>query len=193
MKYKTIYTDPPWPQQSGGIKGAANYYTTMSVDSIALMGDWVKEIADPRSHLYMWTVSNFLPEALQVIEDWGFRYVTNLAWVKDKIGLGYYFRTKHELLLFGVRGKPRKPKEMSAIESIIHAPRLEHSAKPHEFYELIERASPGPYLEIFARNKREGWHSWGNELVTADGRTGQDACDITEDYGFWRPPLQKAA
>ena len=182
MRYKTIYADPPWPQTGGKIKGADSKYTIMSFDRIKLFGDFIDDVAAPDSHLYMWAVSNYLPEALEIMRAWGYRYITNIAWIKDKIGMGYYFRTKHELLLFGVKGETIQPKNR-ATPSIIEAPRRKHSAKPHEFYDLIEDVSPGPYLELFARNKRAGWHSWGNEVE----------CDVTENYGFWQPPLIEAA
>lgn len=189
MKYTTIYSDPPWPQGGGGIKGAKNYYTTMSFDRIKLLGDFIDDISAPDSHLYMWAVSNYLQEALDTMRAWGYRYVTNIAWVKDRIGLGYYYRTKHELLLFGVKGKALTPHYKSHFPSVLEAPRRKHSAKPHEFYNLIEGVSPGPYLELFARNFHPGWAAWGNELVTDDGRTGEDACDVKDQYGFWQPPL----
>ena len=194
MKYKTIYADPPWPQKNTAkhVGCASDHYTIMSFDRIKLMGDWIDQISEDNSHLYMWTVSNFLQEALDTMRAWGYRYVTNLAWVKNSKGQGWYFKTQHEILLFGVKGS-LDPKKKGTYSSIIEADRRKHSQKPDEFYSHIENVSPGPYLELFARSKREGWHSWGNELITSDGRSGETACDVSEDFGFWQPPLQKAS
>jgi len=183
MKYTTIYADPPWPQGGGGVKGAKNYYTVMSFDRIKLMGDWIDQISAPDSHLYMWVVANYLQEGLDTMKAWGYRYVTNLVWAKDKIGLGFYYRTKHEILIFGTKGKHIPPLTLATYPSVVQAPRGRHSAKPDDFYKVIEGVSPGPYLELFARQKYEGWHSWGNEVE----------CDVHEDFGFWQPSLALAA
>jgi N6-adenosine-specific RNA methylase IME4 len=95
-----------------------------------------------------------------------FRYVTNLCWVKDRSGLGQYFRGRHELLLFGVRGQGYEARtERKDLDTCFGLPRGEHSAKPLDFYAHIEARSKGPYLEMFARSDREGWKSWGNEVA----------------------------
>ena len=114
-----------------------------------------------------------LQESFRVIEAWGFQYVTNIAWVKDKIGLGFWVRNQHELLLIARRGDIPAPAPAQRPPSIIDAPRREHSRKPEEAYELIERMYPElPKIELFARNARAGWAVWGNEappLVPDDG------------------------
>jgi len=177
MRYTTILADPPWPLNGGGPKGIRNYYTVMSFDRIKLMGDWIDQISAPNSHLYMWAVSNFLPEAIDTMRAWGYRYITNIVWAKDKIGTGYYFRTKHELLLFGVKGETI-PAKQRATPSIIESPRLKHSQKPIEFYDLIEGVSPGPYLELFARQFHPGWHSWGKHSAEPWQWTKQEMYSI---------------
>lgn len=106
-----------------------------------------------------------LRESLEVMAAWGFLYRTNLVWVKDKIGTGYYIRNEHELLLIGRRGNLPVPEPGTQPSSVIHAPRTEHSEKPVEFYELIETLYPDlPKIELFARNNREGWKAWGNQV-----------------------------
>ena len=179
MKYKTIYADPPWPLAGGGGRGVQKKYRTMSIDEIKLMGDWVDDISAENSHLYMWVVNNFLLEGIEVMKAWRYQPITNFVWVKDSIGLGHYSRSQHEILLFGRKGRAMVPEPSSLHSSVVHAPRMKHSAKPHEFYDLIESTSPGPYLELFARNYREGWHCWGNEVQ----------CSIRENYGFWKPAI----
>lgn len=116
--------------------------------------------------MYMWVTNNFLEDGLFVMKALGFKYKTNLVWVKDSFGLGQYFRGQHEICLFGTRGnKPTEPKtDAKNIPSIIQSKKQRHSKKPDSFYDLIERRSHGGYLEIFARNNRDGWISWGNEV-----------------------------
>jgi len=87
------------------------------------------------------------------------------VWIKDKIGTGYYFRGKHELILVAVKGNPLIPEESDRPESVLIAPRTTHSKKPDKIYSIIERMYPNSkYLELFARNTRKGWKSWGNEI-----------------------------
>jgi N6-adenosine-specific RNA methylase IME4 len=122
----------------------------------------------------MWVTNNFLKDGLQLMEDLGFRYITNIVWVKNRFGLGQYFRGQHELMLFGVKGKFHRNKiPDSSCASVIHAKRRKHSQKPVEQYTRIESISAGPYLELFARSLRMGWSSWGNEAESnsLDGQT----------------------
>jgi len=99
-----------------------------------------------------------------VIEAWGFSYRTCAVWVKDKIGMGYYFRQRHELLLVATKGKPPTPAPSDRLDSVIEATRERHSAKPVEGYEAIERMYPTlPKMEMFCRSPRDGWHVWGNQ------------------------------
>ena len=113
----------------------------------------------------MWATNAKLKDAFKVLEGWGYDYKTNFVWIKNKLGLGNYVRGKHELLLIGKKGKIPTPEEATRPPSIIVANVQEHSKKPEIVYELIESMYPNrQYLELFARNTREGWVSWGDEV-----------------------------
>lgn len=100
---------------------------------------------------------------------WGFEYKSQLIWVKNRMGIGYYFRFQHELLLLGTRGKISAPLEHDRPPSVLNADIREHSRKPDEVYGLIEQMYPKrKYLELFARTRREGWTGWGNQLVEGE-------------------------
>lgn len=105
MKYHTIYADPPWMERGGDGRGANAHYPIMKTKEIIALAPMVQELAEENAHLYLWATNNFLPDALEVMKVWGFRYVTTITWVKDRIGLGQYFRGLTEHCLFGVRGK----------------------------------------------------------------------------------------
>ena len=177
-KYKTIYADPPWQFSNRTGKVAPenkrlSRYPTMCLDDIKALP--VSEVADERAHLYLWVPNALLPEGLEAMKAWGFEYKTNLIWEKvrkdgfpDGRGVGFYFRNVTEILLFGVR-TPRKSETYRTLApgrsqvNIIRAQKHEHSRKPAEFADLIERCSEGPYLELFARGERTGWDVWGNQ------------------------------
>lgn len=177
---RTVLMDPPWLERGGGKikRGADRHYPLMKTrDMPALItgADEWQQVSLGAAHLWMWVTNNFLKDGLWLMEQLGFRYITNVAWVKMRngklqIGLGQYLRGSHELLLFGRRGSTMKPAK--APPSVIIAERGRHSAKPPESYELIEQVSPGGYLEYFARSQRDGWTAWGNE-ATGSGRTGE--------------------
>jgi N6-adenosine-specific RNA methylase IME4 len=104
------------------------------------------------------------------MKQWGFEYLTCAVWIKDKIGMGTYFRQQHELLLLGKRGTSIVPAPSSLCSSVLSAPRGKHSEKPHEAYELIEQMYPElPKVELFARKARDGWARWGNQAPDAVG------------------------
>ncbi len=166
MKYKTIYVDPPWNLTGGGkiCRGAQKHYPLMKTEEIFAMKDFIDSLADDQCHMYMWVTNKFLATGLQVMKHWGFHYITNIIWVKNLIGLGHYFRGQHEILLFGRKGAPLPYKHKKNISSVLYAPKGRHSEKPKEFYDVIEKISYPPYIELFARNKKEGWDAWGNEV-----------------------------
>jgi N6-adenosine-specific RNA methylase IME4 len=105
-----------------------------------------------------------LPQGLSILDIIGFRYVTNIVWIKDSIGLGQYFRGQHEICLFGVRGSAMVPPPENRFPSVIQAPKRAHSEKPGQIFDIAETISPAPRIEIFARERRFGWDSWGNEV-----------------------------
>lgn len=173
-KFSTILADPPWRFENRTGKMAPEHkrlsrYGTMTLDAICLLP--VASIAAETAHLYLWVPNALLPEGLSVLNAWGFTYKTNLVWHKvrkdggpDGRGVGFYFRNTTELLLFGVRGKNARTLAPGRSQvNIIRTMKREHSRKPDEIYELIERCSNGPYLEMFARGARPDWRVWGNQ------------------------------
>lgn len=171
--FKTILADPPWRFTNRTGKVAPEHrrlgrYATMSLDEICDLP--VESIAADDAHLYLWVPNALLPEGMRVLESWGFRYVSNVVWAKrrkdggpDGRGVGFYFRNVTELILFGVRGSMRTLPPARSQVNMIESRKREHSRKPDEQYDLIERCSPGPYLEMFARYPQEGWAVWGDE------------------------------
>jgi len=160
-KYAVLYADPPWSYSNSGFnQSAASIYPTMTVEEICDLP--VSDLAGDECVLLMWATSPLLPEAFRVMEAWGFEYKASRVWIKNRSpGIGWFVNTRHELLLIGVKGQGH-PKEK--LDSIIEAPVTRHSAKPTFLYDEIEWCYDGPYVELFARNEREGWASWGNEI-----------------------------
>ena len=172
-RFGTILADPPWRFSNRTGKMAPehkrlNRYCTLTFEEIK--GLPVAEVAAEQSHLYLWVPNALLAEALQVMQSWGFGYKTNLIWHKirkdgepDGRGVGFYFRNTTEMVLFGVRGKLRTFAPGRSQVNIIKSRKREHSRKPDELYDIIEKCSPGPFLELFARGPRRNWTMWGNE------------------------------
>jgi N6-adenosine-specific RNA methylase IME4 len=172
--FGTILVDPPWRFQNRTGKVAPehrrlNRYGTMSLAELAALR--VAAHAARPSHLYLWCPNALLPEGLAIMAAWGFTYKTNIVWYKirkdggpDGRGVGFYFRNVTELLLFGVRGKLRTLAPGRTQVNLFSTRKQEHSRKPAAVYDLIRRCSPGPYLELFARERVEGWTSWGDEV-----------------------------
>lgn len=181
--FKTVLADPPWRFVNRTGKVAPEHrrldrYSTMDLDAIKAMP--VAGIAAKNAHLYLWVPNALLPDGLKVLEAWGFRYVSNVIWAKRRIdggpdgrGVGFYFRNVTEVLLFGVRGSMRTLQPARSQVNMIESRKREHSRKPDEQYPFIESCSPGPFLEIFARNSRPGWVVCGDEAdatVTPRGK-----------------------
>lgn len=120
-------------------------------------------------HLYLWATNNFLGDAMKCVQKWGFEYVTTITWMKDRMGLGQYYRGITEHCLFAVT-KKRLPYKVSDDGkrcqgvSGFYAPKTIHSRKPQEMRDMIERVSYGPRIELFARQRFPGWDAWGNEI-----------------------------
>lgn len=163
LKYSTIYADPPWRYTNVASRAAAeNHYSTLSIDEIC--GVPVESLAENFAHLHLWTTNAFLREAFEVIEAWGFQYKSCLVWIKPQLGMGNYWRVSHEFLLLGVRGS--LPFHDKACRSWILERRSVHSRKPHSVRNLIEKVSPGPYLELYGRAEipRSEWTVYGNQV-----------------------------
>lgn len=172
--FGTILADPPWQFQNRTGKVAPehrrlNRYRTMSLAEIKALP--VSQITANPSHLYLWVPNALLPDGLDVMKAWGFRYVSNIVWHKirkdggsDGRGVGFYFRNVTELLLFGVRGTNARTLAPGRTQvNILQTRKREHSRKPDEQYDIIESCSWGPRLEMFGRGKRAGWKTWGDQ------------------------------
>jgi N6-adenosine-specific RNA methylase IME4 len=156
--FATIVLDPPWAYESSTIRGAAaNHYPAMSIEELAKL-----EIpAADDAHLYCWVTNGFVRDGFDLLDAWGFEYKTMLTWVKPHMGVGKWFRSATEHVLFAVRG--HLPTQRRDVINWFEAPRGKHSEKPDCFFSIVEATSPGPFLEMFARRRRAGWSSWGNE------------------------------
>ncbi len=171
--FQTVLADPPWRFMNRTGKVAPEHkrldrYGTMELDEIKQLP--VGDVTAKDAHLYLWVPNALLPEGIEVMQAWGFRYVSNVIWAKrrkdggpDGRGVGFYFRNVTEPILFGVKGSMRTLAPARSTVNMIETRKREHSRKPDEQYDLIESCSPGPYLEMFARYAREGWSAWGNE------------------------------
>lgn len=165
--YKCILADPPWNERGGIKKGAQRHYPLLKTpEIIEVMRAAPVWRPDPDgSLLWLWATSNFLPDAIRVMEALEFKYITSLVWVKTgQPGLGQRTRQQHELLLLGRMGSVPVPAPANRPNSVIEAPRRRHSEKPERVYELIEKACEGPRVELFCRKPRDGWTVWGNEI-----------------------------
>jgi N6-adenosine-specific RNA methylase IME4 len=196
--FGTVSLDPPWLERGAGKikRGADRHYPLMKVgdilDLVSETPEWDQIATD--AHCYMWVTNNFLQDGLWLMKELGFRYVTNIAWVKiknswpqsmmdsivqDEILLSpeSWLAVTRDAVKFGIgqyfRGahelclfgtSGKCQKPKKALPSAFLAPRSEHSKKPEYIYQLIEQTSPGPYLEMFARTHRPGWDCWGNEV-----------------------------
>lgn len=160
--YNVLLADPPWRYDNSGITGAAyNHYPTMDTSEICSL----KIPSDINSVLFLWVTNPFLKEGLQVCESWGFTYKTNICWFKEKAGQGFYVKGQHELLFICTKGS-FVPDNSLYIRSVVEAKREDHSKKPDIFYDIIEEMYPnGKYLELFGRQKRKGWTSWGQGIT----------------------------
>ena len=179
MKYACIVADPPWKVGAGPLCGREGFgdatgasrplpYPAMTVAEISAMR--VAEIAAPNAHLYLWTINRYLRDAFDIVTAWGFNYSTTLVWAKNPMGggLGGCYGISTEFVLFCRRGTLAAKEEMPSTWFNWKRPydsrgKPRHSAKPGQFMEMVEFVSPGPYLELFARDSRPGWDSWGNE------------------------------
>lgn len=169
--FSTILADPPWYFRNFSAKGEAKnpvaHYACMDVEAIKRLP--VGQLASKDAALIMWATAPMIREALAVMDAWGFTFKTMGAWAKQsktgeklQFGSGYFYRSAAEFYIAGTTGKPNL--RSKSVRNLILSPVREHSRKPDQMYEDVEKLLDGPYLELFARSERPGWSSWGNEV-----------------------------
>lgn len=173
--YKVILADPPWAYKAYSEKGmersADKHYGTMSLDDIKNLP--VQDLMAKDCVVFMWITDPFLFEGINVLNRWELKYKTvGFYWVKFNndlktpfTGLGHWTRANCEQCLLASKGKPSRKETGKGVKKLIASVRREHSRKPDEIFERIESLVEGPYLELFAREPRENWSSWGNETT----------------------------
>lgn len=182
-EFRTIIADPPWrytqnpTERTGGGVSAEHQYPTMKTEELAALP--ISQLATADAHCYIWVTNPVLlgmrptimgrMSAPDVVRAWGFEPKALITWVKttkkgelNRGGMGWYFRGATEHIIFGVKGNLPVPPE-DRLPNVLFSPRSSHSSKPDDLAELAERVSPGPYVELFARRRRDGWSAWGNE------------------------------
>lgn len=169
-KYNIIYADPPWRYDQKNLSGAAEkHYETLDTNDICSLN--IEEIAEKDSVLFIWVTFPQLKEALKVIRAWGFKYKTvAFVWIKQNksgkgwfFGLGFWTRGNAEICLLATKGKPKRLSKR--VHQLIISPLTEHSRKPDEARKkIVELVGELPRLELFAREKTDGWDVWGNEV-----------------------------
>jgi N6-adenosine-specific RNA methylase IME4 len=160
--FQLFYADPPWKYETElGATVPDDYYPTMDIDEICAMP--IKEMTDTNAVLFMWTTSGFLERSFEVVRAWGFEYKTSFIWDKVLHNIGYYSSVRHEILLLCIKGS-YPIQNVKLYDSVYSEERTEHSKKPDFFYKMIEDLYPNSKkIELFARNTREGWTSFGNQ------------------------------
>lgn len=165
-RFQLILADPPWQYRDDGVRGAAeSHYPTTPIANLNAMRPMIDRLSEDDSVLVMWAVSPLLPDALTLMDSWGFTYKSSAIWHKTgAIGMGHTFRIDHEFLLIGIRGQGIAVNDR-AVRSMITAPIGKHSVKPVAAYGVIERLWPQDVskIELFARASRPGWAAWGAE------------------------------
>ncbi len=162
-KFRTILADCPWDVEQKGARGAIQHYNLLTLDQLKSMP--VSELAEDDAHLWFWVTNATLRAGYDVIESWGFTPRSPLTWIKPRFTLGVYLRNATEHLIFATKGKA--PVQFRSQPTWMFAPLQDHSHKPEEQFAVIERISPGPYLELFARRQPpsgKDWSVWGNEV-----------------------------
>lgn len=162
QKFGCILADPPWKYGNQATRASTdNHYPTMTVEEISALP--VGELAADDAHLHLWVTNGFLFEAKAILDAWGFEFRSTFVWCKPQMGIGNYWRNSHEILLTAIRGDAKRFNDRS-LKSWEVFDRTAHSAKPDKVHEYIERASPGPRLELFGRKMVHGWTVWGNQI-----------------------------
>lgn len=168
---RVVVADPPWAfgdNLPGDARGARKHYRTMSAGSIAAFHGEFSHLVEPDAVLFLWRPAAFAREAVNVADSWGFEPKTEMVWVKRTkhgklhFGMGRTVRASHETCMIATRGRPER--RSASVRSVFEAKVGRHSEKPERFYELVEELFGGPYLELFARRRRSGWHCLGDQV-----------------------------
>ena len=162
QKFGAIYADPPWVYDNQGTRAATgNHYGGLTVEELCDLP--VDQLAADDAHLHLWTTNAFLFECPKLFDAWGFEFRSSFVWVKPQMGIGNYWRNSHEFMLTAIRGNAKRFNDKSLM-SWLQCDRGRHSAKPERVRQYIERASAGPYLEMFGRAPAQNWTVWGNQI-----------------------------
>lgn len=156
----TVIVDPPWNVEQKGNYGAVNHYKLMTLEQIKALP--VASLCAENAHCWLWVTNATLEAGFSILRAWGFTPRSIFTWFKPRLGLGVYLRNCTEHCILATRGKA--PVRVKNQPNVGIFPIQDHSHKPEEFYDIVERVSPGPYLELFARRRRHGWAAWGNEI-----------------------------
>lgn len=163
--YSTIVADPPWSYRDQPPKGGAGRkYSVTTTDDICAMP--VADLAADNAHLWVWGTNALMEDAYRVVRAWGFSPITVVTWCKNGPGVGHYLRNNTEHMILASRGKPQTPDERPLSTWYVW-PNAGHSQKPQGALDLVEQVSPGPYIELFARQPRLGWDHWGHGYEVA--------------------------
>lgn len=156
-----VIVDPPWDVQQKGNYGAVKHYSLMKLEQIKAIP--VADLCAENAHCWLWVTNATMEAGFEILRAWGFTPRSIFTWYKPgKLGLGVYLRNCTEHCILATRG--RAPVRVKNQHNFGIFPIQDHSHKPEEFYDIVERVSPGPYLELFARRPRHGWLAWGNEI-----------------------------
>ena len=161
-KFGCIYADPPWQYDNQATRASSNkHYHTMSIDDLCNLP--ISKLASKKCHLHLWTTNAFIFDVPKILKTWEFHYKSIFVWVKPQMGIGNYWRVSHEFLITAIKAGSETFRDKSQMSWIL-TDRLSHSTKPEEVAQKIEKVSPGPFLELFARRTRQNWTCWGNEI-----------------------------
>ena len=167
-KYQVIYADPPWPigsivlDRGKWVSPLKDKYPTMSLKQIKELP--VQLVSNNNCSLFLWVTHTSLPWGLEVMFSWEFRYYCIITWDKGNGWSQHGFHKRTEMLLFGYRGRMNTNQKGKFIPTLISERKTIHSKKPNIIYNYLESNTPSPRIELFARQEREGWDCWGNEL-----------------------------
>lgn len=185
-KYDIIYADPPWKYDKslnykgihGDVKHIDNYYNQMDINEIKKMN--INSISKDNCWLILWTTVPKIREGLEVLESWGFKYRTSAIWDKEELGMGWFFRIQHEIILIGIKGNPKKPNIKE--RSIFREKRTIHSKKPNCVKDWINKAFKDmDKIELFSRQEIYGWDSFGNEVEPCNYKIKKEILKLLEE------------